>query len=109
MKYKKHNPAHKKLLSLFNDLLDISFTSKKTVSESQENKNEIENEKVESRKEKNENENENAKNKITNNNTTKDENENGDEDKNTLLKYIDVDVQLFKKYNHGKDFNSFIN
>ena len=27
-----------------------------------------------------------------------------------LLEYIeDVDIKLFKKYSHGKDFNSFIN
>ena len=37
-------------------------------------------------------------------------NENENEDKNTLLEYIeDVDDKLFKKYSHGKDFNSFIN
>ena len=37
-------------------------------------------------------------------------NENENEDKNTLLEYIeDVDYKLFKKYSHGKDFNSFIN
>ena len=36
--------------------------------------------------------------------------ENENEDKNMLLEYIeDVDDKLFKKYSHGKDFNSFIN
>ena len=40
----------------------------------------------------------------------KTENENENEDKNMLLEYIeDVDDKLFKKYSHGKDFNSFIN
>ena len=54
IKYKKRTPGHKKLLNLFNDLLDIILTDKTLESESQENKNEIENEKVESRKEENE-------------------------------------------------------
>ena len=48
IKYKKRTPGHKKLLNLFNDLLDIILTDKTLESESQENKNE--NEKVESRK-----------------------------------------------------------
>ena len=47
IKYKKHIPGRKKLLSLFNDLSDIILTDKTLESESQENKNE----KVESRKE----------------------------------------------------------
>ena len=50
IKYKKRTHGHKKLLNLFNDLLDIILTDKTLESESQENKNEIENE--------NENENE---------------------------------------------------
>ena len=54
IKYKKRTPGHKKLLNLFNDLLDITLTDKTLESESQENKNESENEKVESRKEENE-------------------------------------------------------
>ena len=54
IKYKKRTPGHKKLLNLFNDLLDIILTDKTLESESQENKNENENEKVESRKEENE-------------------------------------------------------
>ena len=56
IKYKKHTPGHKKLLNLFNDLLDIILTDKTLESESQEDKNKNENEKVESRKEENENE-----------------------------------------------------
>ena len=54
IKYKKRTPGHKKLLNLFNDLLDIILTDKTLESENQENKNENENEKVESRKEENE-------------------------------------------------------
>ena len=46
IKYKKHNPGHKKLLNLFNKLLNIILTDKTL--ESQEN------EKVESRKDENE-------------------------------------------------------
>ena len=57
IKYKKRTPGHKKLLNLFNDLLDIILTDKTLESESQEDKNKNENEKVESRKEENENEN----------------------------------------------------
>ena len=56
IKYKKRTPGHKKLLNLFNDLLDIILTDKTLESESQEDKNKNENEKVESRKEENENE-----------------------------------------------------
>ena len=106
IKYKKRTLRQKKLINLFNDLSDIILTDKTLQSENQENENE--NEKLESRTE--ENENENAKNKKTIINTKKDENENEDEDKNVLLEYIkDVDDKLFKKYSHGKDFNSFIN
>ena len=106
IKYKKCTFRQKELLNLFNDLLDIILTDKTLESENQENENE--NEKVESRKE--ENENENAKNRKAIINTKKDENGNKDEDKNVLLEYIkDVDDKLFKKYGHGKDFNSFIN
>ena len=54
IKYKKRTPGHKKLLNLFNDLLDIILTNKTLESESQEDKNKNENEKVESRKEENE-------------------------------------------------------
>ena len=56
IKYKKRTPGHKKLLNLFNDLLNIILTDKTLKSESQKNKNEKvkrrkeENEKVESRK-----------------------------------------------------------
>ena len=51
IKYKKRTPGHKKLLNLFNKLLNIILTEK--TSESHEN------EKVESKKEENKNENEN--------------------------------------------------
>ena len=56
IKYRKRTCGHKKLLNLFNDLLDIILTDKTLESESQEDKNKNENEKVESRKEENENE-----------------------------------------------------
>ena len=65
IKYKKRTPGHKKLLNLFNDLLDIILTDKTLESESQEDKNE----KVESRKEENEDEDD-----------YKNENENEDDD-----------------------------
>ena len=57
IKYKKRTPAHKKLLNLFNNFLDIILTNKTLKSKSQEDKNEKveskkeENKKVESRKE----------------------------------------------------------
>ena len=44
MKYKKRTPGHKKLINLFNNLLDTILTDKTLKSENQEN----ENEKVES-------------------------------------------------------------
>ena len=56
IKYKKRTPGHKKLLNLFDDLLDIILTDKTLESESQEDKNENENEKVENKKEENEKE-----------------------------------------------------
>ena len=68
-KYKKRTPGHKKLLILFNKLLNIILTDK--TSESQEDEYKNENEKVESKKEENKNENENAKNKKTIINTKK--------------------------------------
>ena len=70
-KYKKHTPEHKKLLILFNKLLNIILTDK--TSESQEDENKNENKKVESKKDENKkgNENENAKNKKTIINTKK--------------------------------------
>ena len=40
IKYKKCNPGHNELLSLFNNLLDIILTDKTLESESQEDKNE---------------------------------------------------------------------
>ena len=39
IKYKKRTPGHKKLLNLFNDLLDIILTDKTLESESQEDEN----------------------------------------------------------------------
>ena len=54
IKYKKHTPGHKKLLNLFNNLLNIILTDKTLESENQEDKNKNENEKVENRKEGNE-------------------------------------------------------
>ena len=50
LKYKKRTPGHKKLLNLFNNLLDIVLTDKTLKLEIQEN-NQNENKKVESRKE----------------------------------------------------------
>ena len=89
IKYKKRTPGHKELFNLFDDLLDIILTDKILESESQEDKNKNEHEKVERRKE---------------------ENEDEDENKNILLEHMeDVDDNLFKKYSHGKDFNTFIN
>ena len=51
IKNKKRTPGHKKLLNLFNNLLNIILTDKTLESENQEYKNGNENEKVESRKE----------------------------------------------------------
>ena len=95
IKYKKRTPGQKKLLNLFNDLLDLILTDKTLESESQEVKNEIieskkeENEKVESRKEENEDEYENEdKNEYQNETETQNENEddyeNEDEDDETM-------------------------
>ena len=79
IKYRKHTPGHKKLLNLFNNLLDIILTDKKLESEGQENKNENENEKVESRKE--ENEDEDSANEYEYENEDDDyKNENDDDD-----------------------------
>ena len=53
IKNKKRTPGRKKLLNLFNNLLNIILTDKTLESENQEykNENDNENEKVESRKE----------------------------------------------------------
>ena len=75
IKYKKRTPGHKKLLNLFNDLLDIILTDKILESEIQEDKNKNENKKVESRKEKNEKV-ESRKEENEKVESTKDENEN---------------------------------
>ena len=77
MKYKKRTPGHKKLLNLFNDLLDIILTDKTLKSKSQENENENENEKVESRKEENEDEDYENENEYENED---DDYKNGNED-----------------------------
>ena len=77
IKYKKHTPGHKKLLNLFNDLLDIILTDKTLKSKSQENENENENEKVESRKEENEDEDYENENEYENED---DDYKNGNED-----------------------------
>ena len=66
IKNKKRTSLHKKLLNLFNDLLDIILTDKTLESESQEDKNENENDKtLMSSKD----ENKNAKNKKNSTNT----------------------------------------
>ena len=79
--YKKHTSKQKKLLNLFNDLLDTILTDKTLESESQEN----ENEKVESRKE--ENEHEDYENKYENQDED-DYYENEDEDETMSQKMI---------------------
>ena len=82
-------------------MLDAILINKTLESETQEDKNENENDKtlIPSK-----DKNRNAKKKKTSINTKKDENE------NMLLEYMDdVDDKLFKKYNNGKSFNSFIN
>ena len=87
IKYKKRTPGQKKLLNLFNDLLDLILTDKTLESESQEVKNEKveskkeENEKVESRKEENEDAFENE-DKYEYENETETQNENEDDDEN---------------------------
>ena len=87
IKYKKRTPGHKKLLNLFNNLLNIILTDKTLESENQEDKNENENEKVESRKEENEdedyeneNEYENEDEDYEDKNEDEYENENEDDD-----------------------------
>ena len=80
IKYKKRTPGHKKLLNLFNDLLDIILTDKTLESESQEDKNKNENEKVESRKE----ENEKVESRKEENKYEDYENENEDDDDETI-------------------------
>ena len=87
IKYKKRTPGQKKLLNLFNDLLDLILTDKTLESESQEVKNEKveskkeENEKVESKKEENEDAFENE-DKYEYENETETQNENEDDDEN---------------------------
>ena len=96
IKYKKCTPKHKKLLNLFNDLLDIILTGKTLEFESQEDKNKNENEKVESRKEENEDEDyENEYDDYKNENEDEYEYENEDDDetmsqnrKNRIIKKL---------------------
>ena len=89
IKYKKRTPGHKKLLNLFNDLLDIILTDKTLESESQEDKNKNENEKVESRKEENK----------------KVENENEDDDENKYEDYENEDDDETMDQNKKKQNN----
>ena len=121
IKYKRLIPKQKKLLNLFNDLLDTILTDKTLESKSQKNENDKilmpsneddeNDETLMSSNEDDENdktlmsskdENKNAKNKKVSTNTKKDEIE------NMLLEYMeDVDHKLFKEYSNGK--NCFIN
>ena len=83
IKYKKRTPEHKKLLNLFNKLLNIILTGKTL--ESQEN------EKVESRKEENEDENEDKNYEYENEDEDYEneyENKNEDEDETMSQKII---------------------
>ena len=78
IEYKKRISRHKKLLILFNDLLDIILTDKTLEWESQEDENE--NEKVESRKEENEDDDYKNKDEYKNEDDNyKNENEDDDE------------------------------
>ena len=119
MKYKKRTPGHKKLLNLFNKLLNIILTDKAL--ESQENKkedkdyeneDEDENEKVESKKE----ENEDYENKYEDDDETIDQNKIIKEKNDDLDQIIDKSksfedqVESFKKvknlyvYYYDNDF-----
>ena len=80
IKNKKRTPEHKKLLHLFNNLLNIILTGK--TSESQEN----ENEKVENKKE----ENEKVENKTEENKDEYYENENEDDDDDETIDQNDL-------------------
>ena len=119
IKYKKRTPGHKKLLNLFNKLLNIILTDKAL--ESQENKkedkdyeneDEDESEKVESKKEENEdyeNKYEDDDETIDQNKTIKEKNDDLDQiiDK---LKSFEDQVESFKKvknlyvYYYDNDF-----
>ena len=96
IKYKKRTPGHKKLLNLFNDLLDIILTDKTLESESQEDKNENENDKtLMSSKDENENENDETLMSSKDENKNENDNENEDDDeimsldkKNKKIKYL---------------------
>ena len=104
IKYKKRTPGHKKLLNLFNDLLDIILTDKTLESESQEDKNKNENEKVESRKEENEKvesrkeENEKVESK-------KEENEDEDYENKNKYEYDDETMSQDEKNEIIKNLN----
>ena len=100
IKYKKRTPGHKKLLNLFNDLLDIILTDKTLESESQEDKNKNENEKVESRKEENEKV-ESRKEENENEYENEDEYEYKNEDEND---YDDDESESKKKRRNNKSF-----
>ena len=113
IKNKKHTPGHKKLLNLFNDLIDIILTDKTLESESQKDKNKNENEKIETRKvesrkaenEKIESRKEENKNEDDYENEDENENENEDGDetmdqnkKNKKIKDLnDILDEIFDK------------
>ena len=100
--YKKHTSKQKKLLNLFNDLLDTILTDKTLESESQEN----ENEKVESRKE--ENEHEDYENKYENQDED-DYYENEDEDETMSQKMIkNLNDNLDEMIDKSKSFQDQI-
>ena len=103
IKYKKRTPGHKKLLNLFNDLLDIILTDKTLESESQEDKNKNENEKVESRKvESRKEENEKVESRKEENEDEDYENEDEYENEN---EDDDETMSQNKKYEIIKDLN----
>ena len=134
IKYKRLIPKQKKLLNLFNDLLDTILTDKTLESKSQKNENDKtlmpsneDDENDETLMSSNEDD-ENDKTLMLSNEddendktlmSSKDENKNAknkkvstntkkDEIENMLLEYMeDVDHKLFKEYSNGK--NCFIN
>ena len=73
MTYKKHTPGQKKLLNLFNDLLDTILTDEILMSSNKdnenwnENENENENENINEKENKNESKNENDKTLMSSN------------------------------------------
>ena len=106
IKYKKRTPGHKKLLNLFNDLLDIILTDKTLESESQEDKNENENDKtLMSSKDENENDNDDENENESEKNKTLISSEDADEIIKILMysnEYAETMNQNEKKYNNQK-------